>query len=254
MQIVSAKWRTIEFAICLFFIAQAGLTQEAPHNNPLRTIGFSGQEWIVKDSHGVAVGPGANLFATENAWIKDGHLHLRIDRRDGRWRSAEVISKTSFGYGSYDFKILSDIGDLDPNAVLGLFTWSDAPDYDHREIDIEISRWQSILNPNCQCVVQPYDETGHVAHFDIPTDRSGTSFQFNWEPHEVRCAVSYALDHDPTKPRTVGFGHRFKTNIPVPGGENTRISLWLAASKPPARGAEVEVVIGSFRFTPKKRR
>ena len=33
-----------------------------------------------------------------------------------------------------------------PNVVLGLFTWSDDPAYDNREIDIEFSRWNNALD------------------------------------------------------------------------------------------------------------
>jgi hypothetical protein len=71
----------------------------------------------------------------------EGHLHLRIDHRDDRWSCAEVISTRSFGYGTYRFDLDSHIDCLDPQVVLGLFTWNDDPSYNHREIDIEVARW-----------------------------------------------------------------------------------------------------------------
>jgi len=64
---------------------------------------------------------------------------LRINQKEGRWRCAEVVSERRFDVGTYRFTIESGIDGLDPNAFLSLFTWSDAPDYHHRELDVEIS-------------------------------------------------------------------------------------------------------------------
>ena len=45
------------------------------------------------------------------------------------------------GYGTYRF-VVRDVGHLEPGAVLTLFTWEGAAaDQNHREMDIEISRW-----------------------------------------------------------------------------------------------------------------
>ena len=45
---------------------------------------------------------------------------------------------------------------LDARAVLGLFTWNDDAPYTHREIDIELSRWDNASDANnAQYVVQP---------------------------------------------------------------------------------------------------
>ncbi|MDQ4089270.1 MAG: hypothetical protein M3163_03045 [Actinomycetota bacterium] len=49
-------------------------------------------------------------------------------------------------------------GRLDPNVVLGLFSWSDDPAYNYREIDIEVARWGDVAgDTNAQYVVQPWD-------------------------------------------------------------------------------------------------
>jgi hypothetical protein len=55
---------------------------------------------------------------------------------------------------------------LDPNVVLGLFTWSDKAPSAHREIDIEFARWANAADPtNAQYVVQAYGGAGHLARF-----------------------------------------------------------------------------------------
>ncbi len=104
-----------------------------------RVLRFSGYEWMVKTSD-VPVGPGDNFFSDsgDNVFVDDeGSLHLRITRRGQRWHCAEVISVQSFGYGRYRFYLGSNLDHLDPNVILGCFTWNDDPEYNHREIDIE---------------------------------------------------------------------------------------------------------------------
>lgn len=157
-------------------------------------IRFANHDWIVKDSRGALVGPGPNVFSPRGASVEHGRLHLRILNRDGRWSSAEVVSKESLGYGTYTFEVATNVARLDPRAVLGLFTWNDAPAFAHREIDIEISRWGDERNMNAQCVVQPYRLSGHTYRFDIPPTGTAARFSFVWKPDEVRCAVAAGLE------------------------------------------------------------
>lgn len=136
----------------------------------MRTLQFSGYEWKVKSSSG-QVGPGPNYFSDSKNNVEvdaRGRLHLRITQRDGRWYCAEVISTRSFGYGTYRFYVDTSFDKMDPRVVLGLFTWSDAPDYSHREIDVEVSRWGNKNNKNGQFVVQPYTRPMNIVRFQIP--------------------------------------------------------------------------------------
>ena len=123
-----------------------------------RTLQFSGYTWNVKTSAG-KVGPGPNLFSdsTNNVWVDaSGRLHLKITKDANRWNCAEVICTNSLGHGTYRFYLDSPVDNLDPNVVLGLFTWSDDPAYADREIDVECSRWANAADSdNAQFVVQP---------------------------------------------------------------------------------------------------
>jgi hypothetical protein len=218
----------------------------------MRKISFSGYDWAVK-GFSAPVGPGPNFFSDseQNVFVdKQGRLHLRIDRVEGRWRCAEVISERSFGLGTYRFTIDSGTDDLDPNVVLGLFTWSDAPQYHHRELDVEISRWGEAANANAQFVVQPYTHKDNIVRFSIPRGRGTTTHSITWAADRVVCQ-SWAGAGD-TQPResTRLYQHTFTQDIPQPGGENARINLWLLDGKPPADGKEVEIVCGRFAFNP----
>jgi len=212
-----------------------------------KTLAFSGYSWAVKASTG-SVGPGPNVFSDnpENVFVDTaGQLHLRITYRDGLWRCAEVILDRSLGYGTYRFTLSSPVGDLDPNVVLGLFTWSDDPAYNHREIDIEVARWGSVgTTENAQYVVQPYDRAGNVRTFVQP-DAVPTTHGFTWAPNRVSFR-STAADGS----SIAGWSYSGR-DVPKKGDERIRINLWLDGGAPPTDGVEAEVVLSGFSFTPR---
>jgi Glycosyl hydrolases family 16 len=218
-----------------------------PAEGAVRTLKFSGYEWKVKKSDGRRVGPGPNYFSdgAENVAVDErGRLRLRVTERGGRWYCAEVISVDSFGYGSYRFRVESEVDCLDPSVVAGFFTWSDEAPYHHREIDVEISRWGRADNENGQFVVQPYQRAENITRFQIPPGLSGVDYVFVWEPDRVSFRAQQVDG-------TVIRQHAFTRDIPRPGGENARINLWLFAGRAPAAaGCETEVVVGQFEFTP----
>lgn len=208
-----------------------------------RTVSFAGQEWVVKTSSGT-VGPGPNVFsdAATNVWVDtQGRLHLRITRTRGLWVCAEVAGTRSLGHGTYTWTLDSRVDALDPNVVLGLFTWSDDPAFANREIDIEFSRWGNPLAAsNAQFVVQPYDVPGHVqwlAQPPVASSRHG----FTWTPGSVAFASSSA---QPAAWTYAGL------DVPPEGDERPRMNLWLRGGAAPKNGKAVEVVIRGLSFTP----
>ena len=208
-----------------------------PSDGP-RTITWSGQTWTVKDSGSSIVGPGPNPFSssTSNVWVDAlGRLHLRITKTKAGWVSAEVVSTRSLGYGSYRWTLASPVGALDANAVLGLFTWNDDPAYHHREIDVEVSRWGNALDPtNAQFVVQPYDNPGNLRRFTV-ADATPTTHTFDWRPGAVDFASTCTDPWSFTGP-----------GVPVAGGEQARMNLWLFQGRAPLDGQPVEVVFERF--------
>jgi len=231
-------------AASLIFVATGAAEAGAVTAGP-RIVAFSGFSWAVKASTG-AVGPGPNIFSDspESVWVDAaGQLHLRITSRDGQWRAAEVILDHSLGYGTYRFTLASPAGRLDPSVVLGLFTWSDDPAYNHREIDIELARWGDATGPtNAQYAVQPYDHVGNVRTFVQP-DTAPTTQEFTWAPHRVSFRSA-------TAEGTTIAGWTYRgADVPRVGDERTRMNLWLDGGAPPTDGTEVEVVLSAFSFT-----
>lgn len=214
-----------------------------------RTLMFAGYTWAVKGSND-PVGPGPNPFSDTPEAVRvdpQGRLHLRLLERDGQWRAAEVSLREALGYGNYSFTI-GAVDDLDPNVVLGLFTWSDDPAEDHREIDIEISRWGAADNANAQYVVQPYATPGSTVRFDLPPGLTSSRHSIRWTPDGVSCASEGWRGED-QQPESVHH-HAFAVPTPSPGEAHARINLWLILGQPPSDGRGVAVVIHDFQFTP----
>jgi hypothetical protein len=230
--------------------SSAVVTREYPGVNWLN---FSGYLWRLKSSSG-QVGPGPNYFSdsTNNVWLDDqGQLHLRITNRSNQWQCAEIVTARTFGYGSYRFELNSRVDNLNPNVVLGLFTWSDDPAYNDREIDIECSRWgnPADLN-NAQYVVQPSDAFGHLARFAVPTGLTNSTLLFIWETNRVRYQSQRGSYSPNAAPANVISNWTYTLAPPKTGDENIRFNLWLSQGNAPTDQKEVEVVIKSFEFVP----
>lgn len=212
-----------------------------------RTIEFAGDTWEVR-SDPLLSGPGPNFFSdsTDNVWVDaQGALHLRIQYRNGHWWCAEVINTNPAGYGKHQLWIDSPVDLLDPNDVLGFFTWDTfAPQYNYREIDIEFARWGDPYAPNAQYVIQPYTTPGNLYryHLSIPTQRS--LHIFDWQPGQVNF---WSYDQNDSLLQQWSY-----TNQPAvpPAGGHIHLNLWLMSGLAPTNSGPQEVVIHDYQFTP----
>jgi hypothetical protein len=206
-----------------------------------KSVLFDGYTWTVKASSR-KIGPGPNLFSPDLAWVdNNGALHLRIAKVGGRWSVSEVINQASLGYGTYSWSVQADLDRLDRQVVLGLFTWNDDPAYNHRELDVEFARWGNAADPtNGQFVVQPYDTPANLLRITQVPGFATTTHGFTWRPDRVDFFSSAA----PTSWAYSG------PDVPRPGGENSRMNLWLFRGVAPSNSQPAEVVITDFTFTP----
>ena len=199
-------------------------------------VTWAGRTWQIKSSTS-AVGPGPNVFSKENVRVENGELVLEIVQRSGRWTAAEVIGP-HLGYGTYTFTVESDVSGLDPNVVLGMFTWSDRARFNHREIDIEVARWGNADDPtNAQFVVQPHDTPGNLQRYAI-ADTGRTVHSFTWAPGSVEFASAGS-----TWSRSGSF-------VPPSQDEQIRINLWLFRGAAPLDGQPVQIRFSGFEFSP----
>jgi hypothetical protein len=235
-------------AILCLVVGVTGIASAAGKPGYPNTVLWGGRTWTVKSSQS-RVGPGPNYFSasSDNVWVDSlDRLHLKITYRNGRWNCAEVIRAASFGYGAYTFEVATAVDDLDPNVVLGLFTWSDKGAFNHREIDVEIARWGNPSDPtNAQYVVQPYNLAGHLQRFTA-SGAAPTIHGFTWRSGRV---------DSPAPERAVGPR---ATSMSVPTCRSLVVRTcgltcgYLAAHRR-ATASEVEVVVTAFDLCPESR-
>lgn len=238
------------FLLCLTF---AGCRTTPLEPGP-RTVRFSGHAWEVKQSRD-PVGPGPNVYSAHPESVRvdrHGRLYLRIESRSNTWHSAEVLSRDSFGYGRYTFILDSPVRNLDPNAVIGLFTWSDDPAQNHRELDVEITRWGDPEADAGQFVVQPYDGPDNLRRFAIPPFDRPLVFVIDWRQDRIRFEAAMETRPGKSEPATISRWEYRGPDIPMPGDEKVHINFWMNRGREPQTDEPMELVVREFRFEPRR--
>jgi hypothetical protein len=211
-------------------------------------VDFSGFNWRVRwrpsDRGGTS-----NPYDPDNVYVdQEGALHLRIIKRDERWSCSEVNLTRSLGYGTYSF-IVEDISKLDPFVGFGVFTWDYASDQqNHREFDINISRWGDPQNKNAEFVLQPSFVPINFSRFEAPAGK--LKHTIIWEPGRITMITSRASG---PRDRAVASKRVFTSEVPTPGFESLRMTLY-AYRKPSEKSSGLrepaEVVVDRFEYLP----
>jgi len=218
----------------------------APPAKPTKLLQFSGYDWIARSAASNR-GGSHNSFDPANVWTDDnGALHLRISGVPGHWSCAEVRLPRSLGYGTYVF-VIRDTSQLEPSAVLTLFTWDgNGTDQNRRELDVEISRWGYVDNDNIHFVVQPYYVPANQIRFRAPGGVLKHSVR--WEPGEV--TFSTATNSQVASGGRVINSHTFTSGIPAAGGDSVRMNLYVFGKGEIPLKSQTEVVIEKFEYLP----
>lgn len=239
--------------------AQASAVRYRPYP---RAISFSGYRWRVRQTPRCRFGPGNNYFSgTSNDVFVDatGRLHLRIRNVSGKWYSSEVVLTKSLGYGKYVFRTASRVDNLDPNTVVGMFTW-DSKVYTktHREMDVELSRWgNSSDSNNSQFAVQPCGVCpgcgDNCSRFRIQLSDQAkyVTYYMIWSPGKVEFSA-YRGRGGCLLPATAKPIHSWTktTGVPTPRMENIHLNFWLMNGLAPLNASNAEVVFEKFLFCP----
>ena len=222
--------------------AKGGVTPSAA----LKTIHFSGYDWIVRSAPSERGGE-MNYYDPANAWTDGkGYLHLSMGQRDGRWSCAEVSLTRSLGYGTYKF-VVQDSAHLSDSGVVGIFTLDENLPEDNRpEMDIELSRWGKPASKNAQYVVQPYYIPQNIARFTVSP--GVYTHILRWQPglasfKTVRGSVA--------GPGAEGISeHVFSSGVTVAAGETIHIDLYDFFHSKSTSQRPAEVVIEKFEYLP----
>lgn len=208
-------------------------------------IQFSGYQWKVRTASSDR-GGFDNKFDAGNVWTDhSGALHLRISPDPGRGTCAEVNLTRSLGYGSYRF-VIKDISQLPPTVAFEMFTWDDLDVQEHKDMDIQLSRWGDATGKNAQYMIQPYYVPTNVVHFMVPS--GALTFSFRWEPGKASFRTVEGSQDDPEGPAVAQ--HVFTTGIPEPGGESVHLGFYIVGRGTNLVGNPVEVVVDKFEYLP----
>ena len=217
-------------------------------------ISFSGYTWNVKNPVSTQ-GPGPNYWTSDNVWVDaNGRLHLKLSKNPvtNRWECAEVSSTTSFGYGTFQWKVDGPLGSLDKNVVFGMFNYSGNDGYD--EMDIEYAKWGNAAANNLNYTIYPATGNPNPAYAtytqSISTpDGTYTTQRFKrtanqvilkslhgFQDGNVNLFASKTFSSPPTSISTA--------SMPI------FMNLWLFQGLAPSNNQSVEVIIHEFKYTP----
>ena len=248
-----------------------------------RTIEWSGYTWQVRDSGGNPQGPGPNIFSdsTQNVFVDaNGDLHLKIRRgENGKWLASEIDLTQSLTFGTYEWEVATRYDQLAANAVGGLFTYlnpqsvasqtggvvgNGVPDTPH-EIDIEFTRaWGS---GNLHFTTHDGDVPAPTKNFYQALNGDFTTHRFTWEPNRITWesfnghVAGVARPPYPIVEQRPGANQGNPARIVYTGpvipadlNEIPIINFWISSTNPssdgPTGGAEQELIIRRFAFTP----
>ena len=208
----------------------------------VRTISFSGMDWVVRTTGAAKEGPGPNLFSDseDNVWVdSQGRLHLKLVQKGGYWYSAGITLRNSLGYGKYVFYLASDLSQLDQNVVAGLFTYKN----DQEEIDIEFSKWSNPENMDAQFAVQPSDKKGNKQRFNLNLASEKSTHSFDWQANYIDflSIQGHAASSDASS--IISQWRYTGANIPPDTDERLKINLWLFRGQAPSNNMPQELIV-----------
>jgi hypothetical protein len=208
-------------------------------------VQFSGYDWVARAAPSDR--GGKCDYDPSNVWTDEkGALHLRISGTPGAWKCAEVSLTSSLGYGTYVF-VMQDVSKLEPAAVSAIFTWDGpAEKENHREFDIEVSRWGEHARENARYAIQPYYLAGNVARFVIPAGSFAHSIR--WEAGRIQFKTVRSNNISLRGPSLAE--HSFQSGVPSPGNERVRLSVYAFQRGPRPLQKGAEIVVEKFQYFP----
>jgi hypothetical protein len=211
-------------------------------------IDFSGFTWRVRWKPSDRGGT-SNTYNPDNVYLdQKGALHLRIVNRNQQWTCSEVSLTQSLGYGTYSFTV-EDISKLEPSVVFGMFTWDYSTHQEnHREFDINISRWGDSQEKNAEFILQPALVSANVSRFMAPAGK--LKHTIVWEPGRLTMMTSRVFGAGDT---SVVSKRVFTSEVPPPGLESLRMTLFpYRKANQESAGIQrtAEVVVDQFEYLP----
>jgi hypothetical protein len=215
----------------------------------------------------IPVGPGPNVFSSSNISVANDGMHLKIINNNGVWSSSEIVTDRCYKYGSFRFVVSPKLADgttidkLDPNIVLGLFTYPEAKSGEGEldglhEIDIELANFE-LGGYNLNYSAYPASESDRTIKsistkplkFTLLDSTTPVVFTINWTATKI--TYSATQNYKSIGEWFCGPNEVNKCSIssrPQP----IHINFWLKGGQAPLNQKNAEVIINSFNYSPEK--
>jgi len=245
-----------------------------PYATLPQKFSFSGIDWYKKEKTDggklLALGPGPNYFDSKNVILASDGLHLKINNTGSQWTSAELVSSRCFKYGTFVFQVNpkltngATIDKLDPNIVLGLFTYpeprqGDVGELDGlHEIDVELANFEkdskgNFYNLNYTVYPNSFSQPLKTKplKFTLADQTSPVSFQIIWTSINVSFSASQnnKLLSQWSCSTTETKNPDAKCNVST-RSQPVRMNFWLRGGAAPINKQAAEIVIRNFNYTP----
>jgi hypothetical protein len=130
-----------------------------------------------------------------------------------------------------------------------MFTWDYSIDSEnHREFDIDISRWGDADNKNAEFLLQPNFVPANVSRFNAPAGK--LKHTIVWEPGRITMETSRLSTRAGS---SLIFKRVFTSETPTAGSESVRITFYIYR-KPTGDSLPLqhpaEVVVDRFEYLP----
>lgn len=215
-------------------------------------LSFSGYTWIRRNSPYIG-GPGNNCFDPAQVVVDgEGHLHLHLGASSSSCGS-ELRLNQSFGYGQYRIHTIGRVDTLDPQAILGIFTWDPDSKPAHTEMDIELGRWGVASDPlNAQFVLQPWGDPGNRRRFTISLSDSQNelTYYMKWYPASLEISVYHGHHFGVPPESDLIQRESFTTGVPAPTQERFHFNLWRLCGNTCSLSQDQEVIVTDFSYNP----
>lgn len=170
----------------------------------------------------------------------------------GGWTCAELYTSVTFGFGTFRWFVEGAIDTLDPNVVLGLFTYGGVDGIN--EIDIEAAKWGQTASTASNLFYTVYPSTLSAQPVSsgkhITLQGTYTTHQFTWTSSYVAFRSQYGFTNSSTQNIFDSYQtpKSFKSVVPQMSAP-LHMNLWLFQGQPPINGQEVEIIIHGFTYT-----
>lgn len=239
-------------ALKLTAISLIALSAFASEASFAKTITFGGYVWTVRPNG--TGNPYNNNWSENNVFLDaQGRLHLKLTYSAGKWFSSELYTNNRLGFGTYQFQLDTRTDTLDKNVILGLFSYPTpdvGPDTTH-EIDIEFAKWgvasNNMINYGAWPVVQSLGPSGTT--FPLALNGDWSTHRYIRKSNNIRFQSTHG--HYDTNLYPIAdwtYAPTDYLNRISQSPQPLHINLWSIA--PPSNGAQVEVIISQFKFTP----